>query len=364
MAKKKNKSTGVRKTLIILCVVLGIILAALIAGTIYAEFLLGKVNYIDPDATAPTLSQEQIDELYKPDETEAVEPDATEAEANADEETAETEPVEMVPEETEPEFTLPVLQVNSDNIKTFLLVGSDDGGYRSKSSTPRTDSMILCIFNKTQKQITLLSLSRDLYVKIPGYKDNRINTAFSLGGTELLKKTIEKNYGIVVDGSAIIDLGNFEDLIDYVGGVEVELTKKEADYINSGYGPVKVGMNTLNGINALLYSRYRGSGAGEIDRTGRQRFVLSQMIDKYKNLSKGELLGVLDDVLPLVTTDMSKGDILGHFLNFFPMLAEAEIVSTRIPIDGGYYLTMKDGMSVIVARKQETKEVIDSIFTE
>lgn len=352
--KKKRTSAGASKTLIVLCVVLGIILAVLVAGTIYAEFLLGKVNYIDPEANAPTLSQEQIDELYKPDETEEA--------VGGENEVA--EPVEEIPEETEPEFTLPTLQVNSDNIKTFLLVGSDDGGYRAQSSTPRTDSMILCVFNKSQKTITLLSLSRDLYVKIPGYKDNRINTAYSLGGVNLLKKTIEKNYGITVDGSAVINLGNFEDLIDYVGGIEVELTKKEADYINLGYGGVKEGYNKLNGINALLYARFRGSGAGEIDRTGRQRFVLSQMVNKYKNLSKAELLGVLDDVLPLITTDMSKEEILGHFLNFFPMLAESEMVSTRIPVDGGYYLAMRDGMSVIVARKKQTQEVIDSIYTE
>jgi len=358
MAKKK--STGARKVLITLCVVLGIILAVLVAGTVYAEFLLGKVNYIDPDATTPTLSQEQIDELYRPDETEAVE--ATEA--GSDEEN-ETEPVVTEPEETEPEFTLPVIQVNPDNIKTFLLVGSDDGGYRGTSKTPRTDSMILCIFNKEQKKITLLSLSRDLYVKIPGYKDNRINAAYSLGGTALLKSTIEKNYGITVDGAAIIDFGNFEKLINYVGGIDVELTSKEANYINYSLGTkMKEGAYTLDGIQALLYSRFRGSGAGEIDRTGRQRFVLSQLVEKYKNLSKAELLGVMDDVLPMITTDMSKEDILGHFLNFFPMLAEAEIVSTRIPIDGGYYLAMRDGMSVIVARKQETKEVIDSIFAE
>lgn len=358
MAKKKNKSTGTRKTLIVLCVVLGIILAALVAGTIYAEFLLGKVNYIDPDATTPTLSQEEIDALYQPDETEAPDPDATGTGEQ------ETEPVEMVPEEVEPMETLPTIVVPSDNVKTFLLIGSDDGGYRGKTSTPRTDSMILAIFNKDQKKITLLSLVRDLYVKIPGYKDNRINAAYSLGGVSLLKQTIEKNYGITVDGSVVIDFGSFEDLIDYVGGIEVELTKKEADYINSGYGPVKVGHNTLNGINALLYARFRGSGAGEIDRTGRQRYVLSQMVNKYKNLSKAELLGVLDDVLPLVTTDMSKEEILGHFLNYFPILAEAEIVSTRIPVDGGYYLTMKEGMSVVVARKQETKEALEAIFSE
>ena len=357
MAKKKKKSTGARKTLVVLCVVLGIILAALVAGTVYAEFLLGKVNYIDPDATTPTLSQEQIDALYQPDETEAVE--ETEAMGEEDEE------IEVVPEESEPEFTLPAIQVNPENIKTFLLVGSDDGGYRGSSRTPRTDSMILCIFNKSQKQITLLSLSRDLYVKIPGYKDNRINAAYSLGGTALLKKTIEKNYGITVDGSAIIDFGNFENLINYVGGVTVELNSKEANYINSGLGTKhKAGQTTLNGIEALMYARFRGDGAGEIDRTGRQRYVLSQMLNKYKDLGKAELLGVMDDVLPMVTTDMSKEDILSHFLTFFPMLGEAEIVSTRIPVDGGYYLAMKEGMSVVVARKQETKEAIEAIFVE
>lgn len=352
MAKKKNKSTRTRKTLITLCVVLGIILAILIAGTIYAEFLLGKVNYIDPNATAPTLTQEQIDELYKPDETEAPGDEAS-------------EPVEEIPEETEPEFTLPVIQVNEDNIKTFLLIGADTGDYRGSGGTSRTDSIILAIFNKSQNQITLLSLSRDLYVKIPGYKDNRINTAYSLGGVELMKKTIEKNYGIVVNGSAVIDFGNFADLINYVGGIEVELSKKEAEYLSKyGEGPAKEGYNVLGGFGALTYARFRGDGAGEIDRTGRQRYVLSQMINKYKNLSKAELLGVLDDVLPLITTDMSKEEILGHFLNFFPMLAGSELVSTRIPVDGGYYLAMKEGMSVVVARKQQTQEVIESIFVE
>ena len=355
MAKKKKKSTGARKILIVLCVVLGIILAALIAGTVYAEFLLGKVNYIDSDAAAPTLSQEQIDELYKPDETEAVE--ATEANNQENDEGNEPE---------EQEFTLPVIQVNADNIKTFLLIGADvGGGNRGANRVPRTDSIMLCVFNKNQKQITLLSLSRDLYVKIPGYKDNRINTAYSLGGVDLMKQTIEKNYGVTVDGSVIVNFDQFYNLVDYVGGIEIELTSKEAQYLNTeGGGGVKEGVNTLYGYNALQYVRFRGTGAGEIDRTGRQRTVLSKMVNKYKNLGKAELLGVMDDVLPMITTDMSKEEILGHFLNFFPILAEAEIVSTRIPIDGGYYLAMRDGMSVIVARKQQTKEVIDSIFVE
>ena len=62
MAKKKQKN-GLRSTLIVLSVVLGIILAVLIAGTVYAEFLLGKVNYVDPDATEPTYAQEIVDDI-------------------------------------------------------------------------------------------------------------------------------------------------------------------------------------------------------------------------------------------------------------------------------------------------------------
>jgi len=146
------------------------------------------------------------------------------------------------------------------------------------------------------------------------------------------------------------DFNNFINLIDYVGGIEVELTKKESDYINLQYsgGDTKVGVNLLDGWEALFFSRYRGSGAGDLDRTNRQRIVLSTLLNKYKTLGKAELLGVMDDVLPMVTTDMSKEDILGHFLTFFPMLAEAELVSMRIPLDNAYYLAKREGMSVVV----------------
>ena len=362
MAKKK-KSTGARKTLIALCVVLGIILVALVAGTVYAEFLLGKVNYIDPDATVPTLSQEEIDALYQPDETEFVEETEEAGTETVETEPVETEPVEIAPEETEPEFTLPTIEVNSDNVKTFLLVGKDTGSYRGTSGVARTDSMLLCSFNKEKGTITLLSFIRDLYVTIPGYQKNRINAAYSLGGLPLLQKTIETNFGIPIDGTVVIDFGNFKSLIDYVGGIDVELNSKEVAYINNYcLNKAKVGMNTLDGQQALHYARFRGTASGDLERTNRQRIVLSHMVNKYKNLGKAELLGVMDDVLPLVSTDMSKSDILGHFLNFFPMLADAELVSARIPVDGGYYLTKIDGMSVVVARKQQTQEAIAEIF--
>ena len=72
----------------------------------------------------------------------------------------------------------------------------------------------------------------------------------------------------------------------------------------------------------------------------------------------------MDDVLPMVTTDMSKEDILGYFLSFFPMLAEAELVSSRIPVDDGYYLAMREGMSVVVVDFAKNRKHLQSILTE
>ena len=357
MAKKKKKTTAARKTLIVLCVVLGIILAALVAGTVYAEYLLGKVNYVDSEATTPTLSQEEIDALYQPDE------DWEEGEETEPEEVEffETEPDEA--EEAGSEETLPVFKTTSDNIKTFLLIGADDS---EENGVSRTDSIILCTFNKTKKTITLTSFMRDIYVDIPGYKKNRINVPYSLGGLSLLHKTLEKNFGVVPDGTVIINFNNFVNLIDYVGGIEIELTSQEAKYIRQQYSGADTveGVNLLNGWEALFYSRYRRSGGGDLDRTNRQRIVLSTLLHKYKNLSKAELLGVMDDVLPMVTTDMSKEDILGYFLSFFPMLAEAELVSTRIPVDNGYYLAKREGMSVVVADMAKNRKHLQSILTE
>jgi len=255
--------------------------------------------------------------------------------------------MEEIPEESVVHETVPPIRASSENIKTFLLIGADDS---EPNGISRTDSIILCTFNKTNKTITLTSFMRDIYVNIPGYKKNRINVPYTLGGLPLLKKTLEANFDVVPDGTVIINFNNFINLIDYVGGIEVELTKKESDYINLQYsgGDTKVGVNLLDGWEALFFSRYRGSGAGDLDRTNRQRIVLSTLLNKYKTLGKAELLGVMDDVLPMVTTDMSKEDILGHFLTFFPMLAEAELVSMRIPLDNAYYLAKREGMSVVV----------------
>lgn len=344
MAKKKTNRTAQRNTLIVLSIVLGLVLAVLVAGTVYAEYLLSKVNYVDKDATAPTISQEQIDAFLN--QTEPENPDFTGPELKEEDVTLET---------------APVMEETSDKVVTILLLGVD----RRKNEPARTDSIILCTLNKTQNTISLTSLLRDMYVRIPGYKSNRINVPYVLGGTALLRETLEHNFGIEVDGCVEVDFAHFEDLIDLLGGIEIELTSAEANYITKESGTrVKKGTQLLTGEQALWYSRFRGTAAGDLDRSNRHRIVLSTLLREYKNKSMTELLGLLDDILPMVTTDLTQDEVLGYFADFFPMLASAKIVSYRIPVEGAYQGAKIDGMSVLVPDIAKNAEELHKILSE
>ena len=344
MAKKKKSQAALRSTLIVLSIVLGLVLALLVAGTVYADYLLGKVNYVDKDATTPTFSQEEIEMVLN--ETEPEDPDFTGPELKEEDVVIET---------------APVLEEQSENVVTILLLGAD----RRKNEPARTDSIILCTLNKTQNTITLTSLQRDTYVRIPGHKSNRINAPYVWGGATLLEETLENNFGIEIDGYVEVDFSHFAKLIDLLGGIELEVTSGIANFIYSESGTrVKTGMQLLNGEQALHYSRYRGTAAGDFDRTNRQRVVLSTLLNEYKNKSMTELLGLLDDILPMVTTDLTQDEVLGYFMDFFPMLASAEIVSMRIPQEGAYYQAKIDGMAVIVPDIAKCAEALHEILSE
>lgn len=343
MAKKKQKN-GLRSALIVLSVVLGIILAALIAGTVYAEYLLGKVNYVDPNATEPTYAQEVVDAIIY--ETEPEDPEFTGPELKEEDVVLET---------------IAPVEVNSDNVVNILLVGGD----RRKNEPARSDSMILCTFNKVQGTITLTSFMRDMYVQIPGYASNRINASYVLGGMPLLSKTIAHNFGVEADGAVEIDFAHFEDLIDLLGGIEIELSSAETNFINKESGSkLKPGLQVLSGESALWYSRFRGDASGDFNRTNRQRIVLSTLLNEYKNKSLTELLGLMDDILPMVTTNMTKTEILGYVTELFPMLASAQIVTQRIPQDNAYYQARINGMAVLVPDIAKNAEALQKIVSE
>lgn len=342
--KKKSRS---RVGMTVLCILLGIVLTVLLGGTIYANHLMGLLNRVEI-GSEETISQEQMDQLM------------------AEETIAPGETIAPVMDENDVDWGQDegkVIETGS-NIVNILLIGQDarEGWGRSRS-----DSMILVTFNKTQKTITLTSFLRDLYVKIPGYQDNKMNAAYPFGGMELLSQTMEVNFGVKVDGMVEVDFSHFADLIDLLGGVDLELRGDEANYINmtaDTYG-LTAGMQHLNGSQALQYSRIRHLDSdSDFSRTGRQRKVINALIEKFRNSKLTTLLGILDDVMPMITTDMSDSEIIGYATDLFSILSECTIVSQRIPADGAYTMATIREMSCVVADMDAARKLLSQTMGE
>ena len=344
-----NNKFGSRKrtVMIVVCIVLGIVLAAMLGITVYAEYLLGRLNYVDQDDTLPTLSQEEIEAIQN-GEGETTDPDATGPEVNE--------------EDVDWGEVYPTIG-GDDSIVNIMLIGQDR---RPGETRARSDSMILVTFNKVKKTITMTSFMRDLYLDLPdGYRDDRINVAYYLGGMELLDKTLYESFGVIVDANVEVDFEQFEYIIDLLGGVELELTAAEARYINNkmGGGNLVEGTQKLNGAQALWHARNRSTGGtSDFGRTDRQRKVLNALIEAYKDQNVLNMLGMVDDILPMVTTDLTKSEVVSYVMALFPMLSECEIITQRIPVDGGYYGATIREMSVLVPYMDINRQaLIDSL---
>lgn len=331
---------------IAVCVVVGIVLAVVLAATFFAQYLLGRLNYAER-GSRPTLSQEEIEAIENSTD-EALDPNF--------------EGPEMTGEEIDWGEVYATIG-GDDNIVNVMLIGQDR---RPGEGRARSDSMILVTFNKEKKTITMTSFMRDLYVKIPGgYKDNRINVSYSLGGMELLDQTLHENFGVVVDANVEVDFQQFRKIIDLLGGVEIELDEAEARYINKKMNTrdVEAGLRTLSGRQALWYARNRSTGGtSDFGRTNRQRTVLNALIEAYKNKPLPEMIGLLDDILPLITTDLTQGEIIRYVTALFPMLSECEIITQQIPVQGGYYNATIRQMQVLVPDMEMNRQaLIDSL---
>lgn len=325
----------------LLCSFLGIILAVLLGGTLYFQHLLGSIHYIDPDANT-TMSQEELDAYL-----------SSEDNSGSGSPTLNAGDVEFGKHDT---------LIGGSDIINILLIGQDR---QEGEDRARSDSMILCTFHKSTKQLVMTSFLRDLYVEIPGYRSNRINAAYAAGGMSLLNKTLGKNFGIEIDGNVEVDFAQFSKIIDLLGGVRIELRQDEAGSINESTGSsLSAGMQTLNGTQALAYARIRKLDAdGDFSRTNRQRKMIRALIEAYKNASLPALLSMLDDILPMITTDMNNLEIIRYAVELFPMLSGAEIVSQRIPADGTYENRMIDGMSVLVADLDAARQLLEQTLT-
>ncbi len=247
-----------------------------------------------------------------------------------------------------------------DGVTNVLLVGQDT---RQEGERARSDSMIILSVDTVHNRMTMTSLMRDLYVKIPGYSDNKLNAAYRFGGFELLDATIEENFGISIDYNIEVDFEGFQTVIDAVDGIDVVLTADEVAYMSrqSAYGRdhnnktitgLVVGENHLYGEAALVYARIRyvATANGTRDdygRTERQRTVIQQVFQQLKDQPWTDLLGIYDNVADVLTTDMTNDELLSIALTAYNLGAN-EIEEYRVPEDGSYSGEYVRRMSVLV----------------
>ena len=321
--KKKKKGTW-KKVLLWFFVGLLLLIILVVGGLgIYMNHLLNQVTPYDPSNDI-TIAAEDADKLTEED------PELVPVDPDTDGDIPDMEDL-TIPEETVP----PVEEdpINWDNVINIMLIGQDR---RPGQGRQRSDSMILVTVNKSMRTITLTSFMRDQYVRIPGYKNNKMNAAYAFGGMKLLNETVETNFGVQIDGDVEVDFNNFEKLIDMLGGVDIKLTKKEAQHLNTGGNwNLSSGTQRLNGAQALAYARIRKIDS-DYRRAERQRTVISSLINRYKSLPLTEMLAMIDDILPLVTTNMDKKEIVDIAISLAPMLSGAELNTMRIPLDGTF----------------------------
>lgn len=315
--KKNHRRSWQNIALGVLCVVLLLILVALISGTAYVNYLLGLIEH-NPGT----------DETYPSDFSWATEPDDT---IDPDYTGTIYNPTDVTIEDTAPDII-----VSGENIVNILLVGQDrrsNENYRTRS-----DSMILCTFNKGNNTITLTSFMRDMYVTIPGHRNFKMNAAYQWGGMSLLKETLAVNFGVHVDVCLEVDFDGFTKVIDTLGGVDINLNKDEVPYLNARSNNrwnLKVGLNHLNGEQALEYSRIRYVGNSDYERTERQRRVITALINQAKGSGWTTLLQMMEEVLPSITSDTSGSDLIKYAAELFPLIS-GEVITQRIPANNTF----------------------------
>lgn len=166
------------------------------------------------------------------------------------------------------------------SVSLYMVLGSD---YRPESGY-RTDIILLIALDRKSGKMSLVSFPRDLWVAIPGYGEQRINTVMQMGGFQLLAETLQANFGVYPTQYAMIDMEGFLRVIDVLGGITIETDSYTADACETSLDPdrwCEVGPGTieLDSQWALWYVRARYNSS-DFDRMRRTQEVVSAVIDK------------------------------------------------------------------------------------
>ncbi len=264
------------------------------------------------------------------------------------EETTEIEPVEFNADPENPDYT------------NILVMGIDTRG-EEKS---RTDTMMLLSHDKKTDEVKITSFMRDIYADIPGYQSYKLNTAYYLGGTDLLADTLRSMFGVEIHHYAMVDFANFEQMVDIAApnGVEIDVEKDMSEKIGVS---LEQGVHVLNGKELLGYARFRADNEGDFGRVRRQQQVLAAMKDtlisptaipKYPKLA-GAVNGYVQT--DLTTTEQVK------FAIQLALKGGDELERLIVPVEGSYsYANYAHAGSVLAIDVEQNRNALSEFLSQ
>ncbi|MBF8807744.1 MAG: LCP family protein [Enterococcus lacertideformus] len=251
-------------------------------------------------------------------------------------------------------------KVSIDDKEPFsvLLLGLDTGGL-GRTEQGRSDTMMVVTVNPQQKKSTIISLDRDIYTNIVGYGTvDKLNHAYAFGGVEMAMDSIEQLLDIPIDHYVTINLDGMEDLINAVGGIEVN---NKIDFTLNGIH-VPVGKQVLDGEKGLAYSRMRHEDPqGDIGRQARQREVVTKIVNKVLSLDGvSNYRKILKAVEKNVTTDLNWDDMLDVATNYtsaFETIKQDQLKGKDATINSIYYQIL--GKNYLLSIQNELKKQLN-----
>lgn len=250
----------------------------------------------------------------------------------------------------------------SNNIKNIALFGIDE----TEGTSGRSDCIMILTIDNQHNELKLSSIIRDSYVTIPTKdKKDKINHAYAFGGPKLALETLNTSFNLNLGQFITVNFSSLPKIIDDIGGITLDITGEELKYINQYINNINQINNTnspnivasgnqlVNGTQALAYCRIRYTDGGDFERSQRHRTVINQVFEKSKTISLTKYPSLLNEILPLIHTNLEKSEILSLAFDL-NSLKNRTILQDRFPgdedgsgklIDGIYYYVFDEELT-------------------
>lgn len=241
---------------------------------------------------------------------------------------------------------------------TIALVGVDARDDKLENET-RSDTMIIASINNDTKEVKLVSIYRDTYLRIGEDSEGngiykKANEAYFRGGPEQMLTMMNKNLDLNIQNYVTVNFSAVANAVDLLGGIEEELTEDEIVFLNdycvgtseaTGLSytelPKVAGVHHLNGVQAVAYARIRYTQGNDFRRAARQRDVIYKIAEKAKSADLSTLNKIVDEIFPMISTNLSKTDILKMGMS---MLSYEIVDQAGFPFDHLYGGVVEDAM--------------------